>query len=569
MTALASAHTLASAADGSYTDVTDEVGTGSLTFKFGTTALGPYSFTQNPDKATETVTIDASNNSLEGIRDAVNSADIGVSASIVYDGDEYRLTFVSAETGAANSLQITVDDTGDGVDTDNNGLSRLAYNGGALNMEQTAAAQDAALTVNGIPISSATNVVADAIEGVTLTLKAAGTSSVTLSQDDSAALDAAKAFVNGYNALASSIDTLSGYNADTEQGGILIGDATTRNISSQLRRILGGAIGGVGGAYNSLATVGITTDAFTGKLQLDESKFNEALTNDADSVARLFAATASASDALVRYDGAGAATVVGDYAVNITQLATQGSYTGADIASFTVDADNDTFAIKLDGIDSGTITLTQGSYTATSLAAELQARINGDSELSANGVSATVTVASNKLLIKSDRYGSASTAEITSVDTSTAATLGLSVAAGSDGLDVAGTIGGIAATGAGRFLTGTGNADGLKIEILGGATGDRGTLNFTRGYADLIARLISDMLESNSALDSRSEGLETEIEAIAAQRQAFDRRMSVFESRVRAQFTALDGLLGQLEVTSTFLTQQLAGLQTLSQGQSR
>ena len=125
---LAQSQRLATSADHRFKNLTDPVGTGTLTFQFGTyggTAANP-TFTANPDQSIKTVTIDASNNTLSGVMKAINDAKIGVQASIVNDGGGYRLVLGSTATGAANSLKITAAD-GDGNHTDLAGLSLLAH----------------------------------------------------------------------------------------------------------------------------------------------------------------------------------------------------------------------------------------------------------------------------------------------------------------------------------------------------------------------------------------------------------------------------------------------------------
>jgi len=112
-----------------FTNLTDSVGTGSLTFDFGTyTTTGDVtSFAENTDKNSVTVSIPSGSDSLSAVANAINSARVGVSASVINDGTSYYLAFSSSDPGADNALRITVDDD-DGNDTNAAGLSRLAYN---------------------------------------------------------------------------------------------------------------------------------------------------------------------------------------------------------------------------------------------------------------------------------------------------------------------------------------------------------------------------------------------------------------------------------------------------------
>lgn len=154
-------------------------------------------------------------------------------------------------------------------------------------MSQSAAAQDASFTVNGIPITSATNTITDSIQGVTLTLKSETTTATTLTvARDMKAIEAAAAkFVESYNALATQLKTLTAYGTDTKKAGILAGDGAARQMLEQLRGIF--LTPASGGTLSYLAEVGITTQA-GGALKLDSSKLNSALANNFDDVVNFF-----------------------------------------------------------------------------------------------------------------------------------------------------------------------------------------------------------------------------------------------------------------------------------------
>ncbi|MFN2308628.1 MAG: flagellar filament capping protein FliD [Gammaproteobacteria bacterium] len=555
-------------------DLNEVVGNGTLTFRFGTTDYDVETdaydgFTVNPERAVRTLTVDASNNTLAGLRDAINAAELGVTAGIIHDGSQYRLSLTASDAGAANSLQIEVADA-DAVHTDASGLSRLAFNADATQLEQTVAAQNAQLSINGIAVTSAGNTITGAISGVTLDLKTASAGqavNLEVARNTAAVGNAVRSFVTGYNQLIDTVTAASGYNAARQQGGVLMGDAAVRGISSSIRSALNQAMPGLTGAFGALAEIGVGT-ARDGKLVIDETRLEAALARDADAVGRLFAMSGRASSAQLRYTGAASATQAGDYTVEITRQATQGSYTGAAFVyggSVVIDADNDDFAVRIDGVTSATLSLTQGSYTGADLAAELQTRINGDANLRGADIAVNVSfdADNSRFVMTSARYGSASSVEFTAVGTTSAATLGLSVGAGSAGQDVAGRIGGRAASGSGRTLVGTGAAEGLRVEVLGNSTGLLGTLSFARGVADRLNNLAIDLLADDSALNGRIAGITSRIDDIGAQREALGRRMITLEARLRTQFTAMDALVGQLKAVSSYLEQQLANLPTI------
>lgn len=576
VTKLAKSQTLVTDTLNPFASTTDAVGTGTLTIRYGTGPIG--SFVQNTNKGTFNITIDSTNNSLAGIRDAINEADAGVRASIINNGSGYLLSLTSEDTGAANSLEITVSDAGDGNDTDALGLSRLAYNAAASNLTETAAAQDASVDINGITITSANNTITDAINGVTLNLLAVQSGTLTISHDKDNVTKSIDDFINSYNSLMNTIGGLTSYDPETQKAGILNGDAGARNIVNQLRRMTTTVISGLSGPFSTLAELGITTQD-DGTLGVDNTKLQGALDNNFDDVAGLFSVLGRPSDALINYITSSADTKAGDYSVTVSALASQGYINGATTSAladdgagnfstaFVIDANNDTFSVNVNGISSGSITLTQKSYTTTSeLAAEIQTRINSDSALSGLGFSVTVTfdAANDRFTITSDRYGSDSDITFSAVDTNTLADLGFGTALTSTaGTDIQGSIGGLTATGDGRYLIGNGDADGLKVEVLGGSTGSRGSISFTRGIADQI-KDYADTLLNGDVLDSRIKSVQANIDDIQDQRDSLELRLNSLEARLTARFSALDTLVSQLTTTSNFLANQLSSLNALA-----
>ena len=566
VTTLAETHKLSTdptLANAQFTDVTDVLGTGTLTFKFGTnnynSGTDTYSgFTQNPDQSTKTVTI--TDGSLEGVRDAINQADIGATASLVFDGEFYRLAVTSDTTGEANGLQITVDD--DDLDDSNaSGLSLLSFNEASTNIAQTAAAVDAAFTINGIAITSASNTVTTAIESATINLKQVGSADVNVSLDKGAVSSAINSFVSSYNGFVDLTNQLTEYNPETQVAGTLNGDAITRGITNTVRRLISDPVGEVGETLTILAEIGVTTDSKTGRLNIDSATLNKKLESDFDRFASLFSAHGVTTDAGVTFTGSTNNTQVGEYNVNITTAASRGALVGSAAANLTIaTGSNDGLALKIDGIQA-TINLTAGTYTASELAAELQSKINDASTFSNSGVSVRVTESGGVFSIESQRYGSVSKVEITGGTGMTDLVGG--GATSTSGTDVAGTIGGVVANGNGQLLTGTGNANGLILSVTGNTLGTRGSVDFNRGYADRLGSYLDDILKSDGLLSSTSDSLKSRIERVEEDREALGLRLVSIEKRLRAQFSAMELIVSQLTNTSNFLTQQLESLPTV------
>lgn len=525
-------------------------------------------FTQDGTRASGTVTLEAGDQSLAGIRDAINKANIGVQASIVSDGsaNPYRLVITSSKTGANASMKISLSGDG-GLPADPALEALLGYDpGGAQAMKQTSAAQSALLDVNGVAVTSDSNSVTGAIQGVSLDLAQTGNSNVTISKDTNAVKSAVENFVKAYNELNKTMKSLTAYDAETKRGGVLVGDSTVRSIQSQLRGLLGTTVSS--GKLNSLSQVGISFQK-DGSLAVDSTKLSKAMTENFADIGGLFAAVGNASDSLVKFSSSTSATQPGTYAVNITQAASKGSLTSsAALNPTTVIAANTTWTVTLNQTDPVTaartqnISLTAGSYTPAQLSALLRAAINGNSSFAANGDTVDTEIdAGGKLALSSSRWGAGSNIEITSM-TGTSVNDVFGGAAPVKGTDVAGTIGGAAATGNGQTLTAAAGsrAEGLKIDVTGGGTGDRGTITFSQGYAYQLNNLATSFMGKEGLITGKSEGLNTSIKNVGEQRDKFSDRLTDIEKRYRAQFTALDTMLASMQSTSNYLTQQLAAL---------
>ena len=230
---LASAQGLASIAFASADTV---IGAGKLMISRGTTDYDPdtdtyNTFTSNGSPPVEIEFTD-DQTTLADIRDAINAADAGVSAVLVTDDAGTRLALSSGETGLANSIRIQVEEPEGGLldppptNTDLNGLSVLAFNGNATNLEQTIAARDATATVNGLTVSSATNTFDGAIQGLTFELLTTSDEDVTVvvENDDGSVATVIREFIDAYNEFADFTAAAASYNPETQEAGVLFGD---------------------------------------------------------------------------------------------------------------------------------------------------------------------------------------------------------------------------------------------------------------------------------------------------------------------------------------------------------
>ncbi len=278
VTQLAKAQQLVSTAipgDGSTT-----VGTGTLQLSLGGTSFN--------------VTINSSNDTLAGIAAAINSAtgNPGITATVMTGTDGAHLLLSSSQTGAANSIQVTETDGG-------TALSALTYGtGNATHYTVNSPAQDAIYSISGIPHTSATNTVTDALNGVTLTLtgttvagNGAGSSAqLSVTSDTSTITQNLQSFVDAYNAMVQAIQPLGSYDSTTGTAGPMIGDAVLTGIQNQIRTTLHGIVNTGNSTYNTLASIGIRSQA-DGTLTLDQSKLSTALATAPGAVSSLFSST--------------------------------------------------------------------------------------------------------------------------------------------------------------------------------------------------------------------------------------------------------------------------------------
>lgn len=531
-----------------------------LTFDFGTISGGTLSngtytgatFTSNGSTA-KTVTIDSSNNTLTGIRDAINAANIGVTASIVNDGSSspYRLVLTSTATGAANSMKISV--SGDAT------LSGLLSQDPAAtqNLSQTAVAQDANFTINGVAVTKSSNTVSDVIQGLTLDLSSTTTSPATVSvaTDTTGVSSSINTFVKSFNSVISEIQKQTSYDPTTQVAGTLQGDVSMSILQSRMAALVSNNIGN--GTYTNLSQIGIGFQK-DGTLTVDSAKLSSALSSNYQAVANLFVAAGNSSDSLVSYSAGTSDTQAGSYAVNVTQLATQGTATGSTAAGLTITAgSNDSLSLMIDGT-STSVTIPAGTYTSSTLATELQSLINSSTPMSSAGLSVMVTQNAGILTLTSTSYGSSSSVAISGGN---AVSNLFGTATSTTGLDVAGTINGLAATGSGQYLTSSlGDSKGLSLLVQGSTTGSRGTVTYTKGLSSQFDSWITSALASNGPLASEKTQYNSTITDIQKQITDLNTRIATDQANLTAQYSKLDAMLGSMNSLSSYLTQQLSRL---------
>lgn len=271
------------------------LGTGTLTVAIGSKSMN--------------LDVTAANDSLTDVAAAINSSDDnpGISATVVNGSDGAHLVLSSTTTGAANTINVSVSNTTStssplnslAVTTtpasDSTPGSQSSVSG--TGWTQSAYAQDAEFTINGTAATSSTNTVTTALNGVTLNLTAAAIDTATVKSPQTLTVAAdtttqatdIENFVSDYNAVVSTISTLTAFNSSAAagaQGGPLLGDSSVNIIQSALGGIVSGSVQ-ANGVTATLSSVGITLNA-DGTLSLDTSTLNTALQNNPTQVSALF-----------------------------------------------------------------------------------------------------------------------------------------------------------------------------------------------------------------------------------------------------------------------------------------
>ncbi|MGH8786103.1 MAG: flagellar filament capping protein FliD [Cupriavidus necator] len=276
---LATAQSLVS---GNVADQKAAIGGGELVFDFGD-ALA----TGGTATSAKKVTIPAGS-SLEGMRDAINKAGIGVTASIVNDGSAspYRLVLTSDKTGTQATMRVSSTDAA----LNNVVAFDPAAAPAANKMEQKVPPANATLKINGIDVVSQSNSVVDAAQGVTMNLSKTGTTSLVVTRDNDAIKASVQAFVTAYNNIQSTVKSLTAFDTDAGTSAALTGDGTLRSIQTRLRSMLGGSMDDGNGGMITLIDVGITFEK-DGTMKLDDAKLTKALNNNLGGVTAMFSST--------------------------------------------------------------------------------------------------------------------------------------------------------------------------------------------------------------------------------------------------------------------------------------
>jgi flagellar hook-associated protein 2 len=546
-----------SLSSGSFTSANDAVGKGTLTLRFGSWNEDFDEFAVNTAKSGATITIDDSNNTLSGLRDAINEADIGVQATIVSDGGSFKL-LLTAPSGESNEIEITAAEDGSAP-----GLANFNFNTSNQALVQEQEGANALVRVNGLLLTRESNHLTDVIAGMEFDIfnsSPTETVSINISADKSIAETAIRDFVDTYNTFLKDVEKLVGFDEELGEFGSLRQDPLAKNLLQSVRSLMTGSVAGVTSGFDSLSTLGIRTE-LDGSLKIIEdgtnTDFRAAIDDNFEAVKDLFTPKTSSSNSLIDVTAFSARSQPGSYEVVITQQPEKGEFV-AGAMTFPIDtAGKDySFSVVVDGVSAASIALPDGKVYASGaeLAAEMQSLINLDSEIKNGrvGVQVAFNTTTNQLEFTSNAYGAASNVSFTAVGADMA-DLGISVGIGTAGKDVAGTVDGVAAFGFGAVLLPAigSKAEGLSMTITPGVTS--GTIGFSRGFAGQMDSLINDFLKTSGLIKGRETNIDTEIKNVEEDMEQVERRSEAYRLRLQSQFIAMESIVRSLNNTGSFL----------------
>ncbi|MBC8282849.1 MAG: flagellar filament capping protein FliD [Nitrospinae bacterium] len=294
-----------------FADTSSTIGNGTISLTVGTT--------------TTEITIDDTNNTLDGVRLALNNSGANVHANFLNDGsatNPVKLVISGTQTGSDNAVSISASNTLFGVGQQS-----------PISFTESQAAQNASFVLDGVAVTKSNNTVTDVITGTTLQLESAGSGIITLSPDEDAIKEKIQNYVDGYNELIQHLSSELALTESTGETGVLFANFTVQNLQQTLRETITDQVVGVTGDFNFLSQVGIRTQS-DGTLTVDDGALSTAIASDIGNVTQLFSSASSTTNSAVTFVGFTDNTDPGTYNVRVSngvpQLAASGTTTFTD-----------------------------------------------------------------------------------------------------------------------------------------------------------------------------------------------------------------------------------------------
>lgn len=471
-----------------------------------------------------TTNINVGTGTLGEVVSAINGANAGITASAVQTSPgTYRLQVSSTSTGAASAFTL-------------GGLSGFSGSGAA--MTEMVAGADAEISVGGpagYKVTSPTNTFSNVAEGLAFTVSKADPATpitVTSAVDTTKVTDQISGVVTNINNLLSAIQTNTAWDPGSKKGGPLLGDSTVRALQQQILNTVAGM---------NAPGLSVTSG---GQVQFDKAVFDTAYKADPVGTKAAWGATSSFSpnsgvSASANYTNATAATEAGKYDINVTSTAKTEQWQvippGTGVVGRTVALMRGATEVKFD-------------WDATKTDAQNAEALN--TKLAQTNMGITAAMDGANLVLKAANPGSAGSF--------TASVNGVNGTRDVQGADIAGTIGGVAATGIGNILTVPADADsgakGLSVQINTNTTGALGEIEYKPGLAQSMGQLFTQMSDSqNGTLVQSQTTAKNQVRDLQTQIDAWTDKLEAYRSTISAKFTAMETSLSALKAQQTSL----------------
>ena len=551
--AAAQSHQLASQG---FTSVNDQVGVGTVNVSFA-------------DGTAFHIDIDDTNNSLSGLRDAINKSNAGVSAVTVNTGDlnaPYKLLLAAVETGTARAMTV---DTSGLDNPDRPVIDQVVQ-----------AASDAVVEIGTgagkISVTKSSNTITDVIPGVTLSIKSADASKTVLVEvqvDHAGMQQKIQDFVTQYNNIVDFLNSQFKYDSESNNIGVLFGDSRLQTIQSDLAKAVLSPLTGVSQEITALSQVGITMSA-AGGLSIDTAKLEQAISGSLSQVRNLFSVGFGSTSPAISYSSSTTATKsspLGGYEVVVTQAATQSRVTAGIAQSGALDQNE---SLTINGV---TVVLEAG-WSQDQVIAEIN-KHSRRTGVQASATGADGSGSGSYLTLTQVNYGSGfglsarssvscmagANTGLGNLEVSASDPLGESgLGSGAAGLDMVGSINGVQAAARGQYLTAQAGASGnpaeglrLRIEATGPLTA---TVNFANGIGASVKNLLLSLTDAAGPVSVAQNTISETISDIDQRIADWETRLALREEKLYRQFNEMEDALARLQQQGQYLASLLGGL---------
>jgi flagellar hook-associated protein 2 len=493
------------------------------------------------------VTVDLGADTLQSLMMKINDAGGSATVKSGVDGSGTPVSWLD--------VQGNVSGKGDDADT-----TAILDALGFTRSNQIAAGADARVRIDGLDVVRSSNTISDALAGVTLSLQEAElgqTVGLTVGRDLDATAKKVQDFAAAFNAI------VDFQNQQRQAGAPLYANGSLRAMVGSLKNSLISNVGGItAGDLNRLGSVGVAL-AKDGTLAVDAEKLKSALTTNFAQVENLFSTRGTATGDGISFIAGSAKTQAGDHAVTITHAATRASAAGAGWSGSYLDDGLATTANQLvlsDAYSGKSVTLDLNTFnTVDSLVTEL------NEQFRSQGLTLSASKSGNDLVIDGTRYGaSASFSVAYARDGAAVATSPIGFAPGTfAGTDVAGTIGGVAATGAGQILTAAAGspAEGLSIQYSGSVDVAAGSATYTLGAGGMMERLLDGYTRTGDGLLAlNTDSIDQSVGTLERRQADVQGRLDRYRESLIRQFSAMEAALSRIQSQGTWLTNQIASM---------